>query len=118
MTKRVALITGGAGELGRAICERLASQGCRIVAMDISVGNGTGEWKERMDAEGHDLNLVQGDVTCFDSCATTVSQVEDTVGPVDILVNCAGITRDARLSNMDPEAWNAVLGQFLASCGG
>ena len=44
--KRVALVTGGVGELGRAICERLASQGCRAVAMDISVGNGANEWQE------------------------------------------------------------------------
>ena len=115
MTKRVALITGGAGELGRAICERLASQGCRIVAMDISVGNGTGEWQKHMEAQGYDITLVQGDVTCFDSCGETVRRIEETVGPVDILVNCAGITRDARLTNMDPEAWDAVLTTNLDS---
>lgn len=115
MTKRVALITGGTGELGRAICERLASQGCRIVAMDISVGNGTAEWQEQMQSKGYELMLVQGDVTCFDSCAAIVNQVEDSVGPVDILVNCAGITRDARLTNMDPEAWSAVIATNLDS---
>ncbi len=115
MTKRVALITGGAGELGRAICERLAGQDCRIVAMDISVRNGAGEWQERVRAAGHDLTLVEGDVTCFDSCAATVDRVEDSVGPVDILVNCAGITRDAKLADMDPDMWNAVLSTNLDS---
>jgi acetoacetyl-CoA reductase len=115
MSKRVALITGGAGELGRAICERLASQDCRIIAMDISVKNGAGEWQERMSAAGHELTLVHGDVTSFDSCAATVAQVEESVGPVDILVNCAGITRDSKLTNMDPEMWNAVLTTNLDS---
>lgn len=115
MTKRVALITGGAGELGRAICERLASQDCRIVAMDISVRNGAGAWQERMQAAGHELTLVQGDVTCFESCADTVTRVEESVGPVDILVNCAGITRDAKLTNMDPDMWKAVLTTNLDS---
>ena len=115
MTKRVALVTGGIGELGRAICERLASQNCRIVAMDIRVGNGAGEWQDQMRAAGHELLLVQGDVTCFDSCTAAVNQVEASVGPVDILVNCAGITRDAKLSNMDPEMWNQVLSTNLDS---
>jgi acetoacetyl-CoA reductase len=115
MTNRVALITGGTGELGRAICERLAGQECRVVAMDISVDNGAGEWLERVRAAGHDLTLVRGDVTCFDSCVATVGQVEGSVGAVDILVNCAGITRDARLSNMDPDMWNAVLTTNLDS---
>ena len=115
MTKRVALITGGAGELGRAICERLASQDCRIVAMDISVRNGAGAWQERMQAAGHELTLVQGDVTCFESCADTITQVEESVGPVDILVNCAGITRDSKLTNMDPDMWKAVLTTNLDS---
>ncbi|GMQ76438.1 MAG: beta-ketoacyl-ACP reductase [Gammaproteobacteria bacterium] len=115
MTKRVALVTGGAGELGRAICERLASQGCRIVAMDISVGNGAGEWQERMRAAGYELSLVQGDVTCFDSCAATVTQVEESVGAIDILVNCAGITRDSKLANMDLDMWNEVLTTNLDS---
>ncbi len=73
MTKRVALVTGGVGELGRAICERLASQNCRIVAVDISIRNGAGEWQDRMRAAGHELALVQGDVTCFDSCAAAVT---------------------------------------------
>jgi len=115
MTKRVALVTGGVGELGRAICERLASQGCGIVAMDISVSNGAGQWQDRMRAAGHELALVQGDVTCFDSCAAAVSQVEESVGPIDILVNCAGITRDAKLSNMAPDMWNEVLTTNLDS---
>ena len=115
MTKRVALITGGVGELGRAICERLASQGCRIVAMDISIRNGAGAWQKRMQEAGHDLTLVQGDVTCFDSCERTINQIETTVGPIDILVNCAGITRDAKLTKMDPDMWNDVLTTNLDS---
>lgn len=115
MTKRVALVTGGVGELGRAICERLASQGCRIIAMDISIHNGASGWQKRMRDAGYDLTLVKGDVTCFESCAATVSESEASVGPIDILVNCAGITRDSKLTNMDPDMWKDVLTTNLDS---
>ena len=72
-------------------------------------------WQERRCAAGHELSLVQRDVTCFDSYAATVTRVEESVGAVDILVNCAGITRDSKLANMDRDTWNEVLTTNLDS---
>jgi len=56
-----------------------------------------------------DVTLMVGDVTDFDVCAAAIAKVEAEVGPVDILVNCAGITRDASLRKMGLDKWQAVL---------
>jgi acetoacetyl-CoA reductase len=116
MSKRVALVTGGVGELGRAICERLATAECRVAAMDIVADNEKSlRWRDECGKKGLGIALVSGDVTDFDSCASAVAEVERIFGPVDILVNCAGITRDATLRKMDPEKWQAVLRTNLDS---
>ncbi|MCP5152352.1 MAG: acetoacetyl-CoA reductase [Ectothiorhodospiraceae bacterium] len=118
MTRRVALVTGGVGELGRSICRRLARNGCRVVAVDINVGREGDEsasWQREMATAGLEVTLVQGDVTDFDSCEAVVRDIERGIGPVDILVNCAGITRDATLRKMDKAKWDAVLTTNLDS---
>ena len=118
MSDRVALVTGGVGELGRSICERLVRQGCRIAALDIVLGE-DGEdgrsWRARLAGEGCDVALIEGDVTDIDSCARAVARTEREVGPVDILVNCAGIVRDAALGKLGKEEWDAVLTTNLDS---
>ena len=118
MSERVALVTGGIGELGRSICERLAKQGCRVAALDIALttnGDDGRSWQARLAKEGHDVVLVAGDVTDFDSCTSSVARAESDLGPVDILVNCAGITRDASLGKLDKNEWDAVLSTNLDS---
>ena len=116
MSKRVALITGGVGELGRAIGRRLANQGCHVVAMDLSADSEEAlAWQAQMRAEGHEVTLVIADVTDFESCGAAVAKAQAQVGPVDILVNCAGITRDASLRKMSKRKWDAVLATNLDS---
>ncbi len=116
MSARVALVTGGAGELGRAIGERLAAGGARIVAMDLVARSDEAlAWQAQMAERGHPVTLIEGDVTSFESCASTVREAEEQVGPIDILVNCAGITRDATLRKLSPEGWQAVLRTNLDS---
>jgi acetoacetyl-CoA reductase len=116
MTARVALVTGGVGELGRSICKRLSEQGCRVVAMDLaSAGEQAQAWQREMARAGYDLTLVIGDVTDFDSCVEAVREVESRVGPIDILVNCAGIARDASFRKMDRTRWDVVLSTNLDS---
>ena len=118
MSERVALVTGGIGELGRSICERLASQGCRVAALDIALttnGDDGRSWQARLAKKGHDVVLIAGDVTDFDSCTSSVARAESDLGPVDILVNCAGITRDASLGKLDKNEWDAVLSTNLDS---
>ena len=118
MSDRVALVTGGVGELGRSICERLVRQGCRVAALDIVLlkgGDGCRSWQKRLAGDGYEIALIEGDVTDFDSCARAVTRTESEVGPVDILVNCAGITRDASLRKLDKEEWDAVITTNLDS---
>ena len=118
MSRRVALVTGGIGELGRSICERLTRQGCRVAALDIALttnGDDGRRWQARLAREGHDIALVGGDVTDFDSCTRAVARTESALGPVEVLVNCAGITRDASLGKLDKNEWDAVLSTNLDS---
>ena len=118
MSERVALVTGGIGELGRSICERLMRQGCRVAALDIALttnGDDGRSWQARLASEGRDVVLLAGDVTDFASCTHAVARAESELGPVDILVNCAGITRDASLRKLDKNEWDAVLSTNLDS---
>ena len=118
MSERVALVTGGIGELGRSICERLTRQGCRVAALDIALttnGDDGRSWQARLAREGLDVFLVAGDVTDFDSCTHAVARAESELGPVEVLVNCAGITRDASLRKLDKPGWDAVLATNLDS---
>ena len=118
MSDRVALVTGGVGELGRSICERLAKQGCRVAALDIVLakdGEDGRSWRTGLAGEGCEVALIEGDVTDIESCARAVARTECEFGPVDILVNCAGIVRDASLGKLDKEEWDTVLATNLDS---
>ena len=118
MSEKIALVTGGIGELGRSICERLTQQGCRVAALDIALttnGEDGRSWQARLAREGREILLIAGDVTDFDSCTQAVAHARCEIGSVDILVNCAGITRDASLKKLDKNEWDAVLATNLDS---
>jgi acetoacetyl-CoA reductase len=111
VTRRVALVSGGIGGLGTAICLGLANAGHRVVAVDL-------ERSEAIDAfrnavAGLDIGFEPLDVTDFDACAARVRGIEASHGTLDILVNAAGITRDATLRKMDKLQWDVVLGVNL-----
>ena len=116
MKKRIALVTGGVGGIGTAICKRLAQDGLFVVANAIP---GTEDrWQKAMGAAG--LNggssaLAFGDVTDFDAMGAMVKKIEAEHGPIDILVNCAGITRDSTFRKMTPDQWRAVMSTNLDS---
>ena len=117
MKKRIALVTGGVGGIGTAICKRLAQDGHFVVA-NYAIAGTEERWRTAMAAAG--LNgdssaLAFGDVTDFDAMGAMVSEIEAEHGPVDVLVNCAGITRDSTFRKMTPEQWRAVLSTNLDS---
>jgi acetoacetyl-CoA reductase len=115
MAQRVAVVTGGMGGIGEAICMRLAQAGHRVVAT-YSPGNTKAEqWVNDMKARGFEFHAVQVDVTDFDSAQKAVARIQAEVGPVDILVNNAGITRDASFRKMGKPDWDAVLRTNLDS---
>jgi acetoacetyl-CoA reductase len=115
MAQRVAVVTGGMGGIGEAICVALAKAGHRVVAT-YSPGNTKAEqWVTDMKARGFEFRAVQVDVTDFDSCQKAVSRIQAEAGPIDILVNNAGITRDASFRKMGKPDWDAVLRTNLDS---
>lgn len=113
MSGRIALVTGGLGQLGRSICERLSQRNFKVVALDLPRAVGSEEardWSARQaHADRGEISLIEVDVTDYESCSRGVSQVHSELGPVDVLVNCAGITRDATLKKLEKDAWDAVL---------
>jgi acetoacetyl-CoA reductase len=117
MTRRVALVTGGMGGIGTAICRRLASlNGNAVVANCLPGYEGKDEWLAGIRAEGFDnVHAAEGDVADFGSAAEMVKRVESQIGPIDMLVNNAGIVRDNVLRKMTQDDWLAVINTNLNS---
>jgi acetoacetyl-CoA reductase len=107
---RVALVTGGTRGIGAAICKALNTAGYKVAA---NYG-GNDEAAQKFKAETG-VNAYKWDVSSFEACGAGVKQVEADLGPVDVLVNNAGITRDGQLHRMKPEQWNEVIGTNLGS---
>ena len=112
---RVALVTGGMGGLGEAICIKLAALGYKVVTTH-SPGNAKAkEWLASMNNMGYGFRAYPCDVADFDSCKECVETVTKEVGPVDVLVNNAGITRDMTFKKMTKADWDAVVSTNLDS---
>ncbi len=114
MTSRVALVTGGTGGIGTAICKKLADMGHKV-ATNYRNEEKARAWQAQMKADGYDIALVKGDVTSPDEAQAMVAEVEKTLGPVEILVNNAGITRDGTFHKMTAQQWNDVINTNLNS---
>ncbi len=108
MTRRVAVVTGGIGGLGTAICKTLAAAGRRVVAADLGANPERVARFER-EVDGHDIRFAALDVADFDACAAFANDVQARDGSIDILVNAAGITRDTTLRKMGRSQWDAVM---------
>jgi len=115
MAKRNVLVTGGMGGLGESICTKMADQGYSVVTT-YSPGNKTSkDWLAGMKNRGYAFQAYPADVTDFDSCAICVKRITAEVGPVDVLVNNAGITRDMTFKKMTKVDWDAVIRTNLDS---
>ena len=111
MSQKIALVTGGTGGIGTATCRRLGRDGYRCIALEPPALEAKArEWQDNMRSDdGLDVGLVFADVTSFESCEVAGETVRQSVGDVSVLVNAAGITRDATLRKLDPADWQAVL---------
>ncbi|MEO7741352.1 MAG: acetoacetyl-CoA reductase [Usitatibacter sp.] len=115
MAQRIALVTGGMGGLGEAICAKLEKMGITVV-VTYSPGNTKyKDWLKEMEGHGHKFRAFPCDVSDFESCAKTVAAVVSEVGPIDILINNAGITRDMTFKKMTKVDWDAVIKTNLDS---
>lgn len=116
MNGRTALVTGGIGGIGTAICRKLVEKGCRVVASyHPSETDTMEEWSKAREAEGIDIGLVAGDVSSAENSVEMIDEVEEAFGPIDILVNCAGITRDSSFKRMELDHWESVIKTNLNS---
>jgi len=104
------MVTGGTRGIGRAIVERLVKDGFKVAA-----GYAGNEEAAQAIAKELGIVVVKGNVGKFEDCVAAVKTVEEQLGPIEILVNNAGITRDAMLHRMTPEQWNEVIYVNLAS---
>ena len=114
MTARVALVTGGTGGIGSAICRKLADMGHKV-ATNYRNEEKTQAWLQDMRGKGYEFTAVKGDVSSPGEGEALVREIEAKLGPVDILVNNAGITRDTTFHRMTPTQWNEVINTNLGS---
>ena len=113
--RRVALVTGGMGGIGTAICRRLCATNYVVIA-----GCGPGSqrrerWLAEMRAEGHEVYSAAGNVADWDSTRDAIERARREAGEVDVLVNNAGITRDGTFRKMSNEQWHQVIETNLNS---
>jgi len=111
MTGRVAIVTGGTRGIGEAICVALKEAGYKVAANYAGNDEAARAFTERTG-----IGAYKFDVADFAACQEGVKAVEADLGPVDVLVNNAGITRDTTIHRMTFEQWNAVIQTNLTSC--
>ena len=114
-TQRIAVVTGGMGGLGEAICMKLARMGIKVVVTYSPSNTKSAAWLKEMEARDYHFRAYPVDVADFDSCAAAVAKIQKEVGPVDILINNAGITRDMTFKKMMKVDWSAVVSTNLDS---
>ncbi|HEV2818377.1 MAG TPA: acetoacetyl-CoA reductase [Allosphingosinicella sp.] len=108
---RVAIVTGGTRGIGEAISIALRDEGVAVAA-----NYGGNEEKAREFTERTGIRSYKWDVSDYDACIAGVAQVEAELGPVDVLVNNAGITRDGTMKRMERKAWDEVIDVNLGGC--
>ncbi|WP_342234858.1 acetoacetyl-CoA reductase [Inquilinus sp. OTU3971] len=108
---RVAVVTGGTRGIGEAISLALKEKGYKVAA--TYAGN---DEAARAFSERHGISVYKFDVADFEQCQAAIARIEAELGPVEILVNNAGITRDGTIHKMDRQAWDAVIDTNLGSC--
>ncbi|MGI9304424.1 MAG: acetoacetyl-CoA reductase [Gammaproteobacteria bacterium] len=114
--RKLAVVTGGIGGIGTAICHELARHGRQVVAGYVPAEDELArQWKQDQASEDLDFGIAAGDVSSFESSKRMIADIEERFGQIDILVNCAGITRDKTLRKMEPEQWEAVIRTNLDS---
>jgi acetoacetyl-CoA reductase len=114
MQQRLAYVTGGMGGIGTAICQRLAKEGMKVVA-GCGPSRDFDRWLQEQAEQGFTFYASVGNVSDWDSTVSAFKKVVDEHGPVDVLVNNAGITRDGVFRKMTHDDWCAVMDTNLNS---
>jgi acetoacetyl-CoA reductase len=114
MNPRVAYVTGGMGGIGTAICRRLSKQGFKVIA-GCGPTRDYAKWLAEQKADGYSFFASVGNVSDWQSTVDAFTKAKAEHGPVDVLVNNAGITRDRMFLKMTPEDWRTVIDTNLNS---
>jgi acetoacetyl-CoA reductase len=112
---RITLVTGGMGGLGEAICIKMAEMGYSVATTHSPGNSKVHGWLEDMKAKGFHFRAYPCDVSDYASAQECISQITKEMGPVDVLVNNAGITRDMTFKKMDKTNWDMVMQTNLDS---
>src|SRR5512139_997026 len=114
MTQKVAYVTGGMGGIGTAICQRLAKERFKVIA-GCGPTRDYAKWLAQQKTLGYTFYASVGNVGLWESTVAAFSKAKAEHGPIDVLVNNAGITRDRMFLKMSPEDWKAVIDTNLNS---
>lgn len=114
MSGKLAYVTGGMGGIGTSICQRLARDGYTVIA-GCGPSRNFQEWLDQQAALGYTFHASVGNVSDWDSTVAAFADVAERFGPVDVLVNNAGITRDGLFRKMTQDDWRAVIDTNLNS---
>ena len=115
MAQRIAYVTGGMGDIGTSICQRLSKGGFKVIAGCGPNSPRKDRWIGEQKALGYEFIASEGNVSDWESTKAAFEKVKAEVGRVDVLVNNAGITRDSVFRKMTPEDWKAVIDTNLNS---
>ena len=114
MSQKVAYVTGGMGGIGTAICRRLSKDGFKVIA-GCGPTRDFQKWLDEQKAQGYTFYASVGNVSDWQSTTDAFAKAKAEHGPIDVLVNNAGITRDRMFLKMTPEDWQAVIDTNLNS---
>ena len=114
MSGKLAYVTGGMGGIGTSICRRLAKEGFTVIA-GCGPSRNYQQWLDEQAEQGYTFHASVGNVSDWDSTVAAFERVTSELGPVDVLVNNAGITRDGLFRKMTQEDWRAVIDTNLNS---
>jgi acetoacetyl-CoA reductase len=103
------------GGLGEAICIKMAALGYQVVTTYSPGNTKAADWLAGMESQGYKFRAYPCDVSDFDSASACIAKITEEIGPVDVLVNNAGITRDMTFKKMDKVNWDAVMKTNLDS---
>ena len=108
---RVALVTGGTRGIGEAISLRLKDEGYKVAASYVSRDEDAQKFMKKTG-----VRVYKFDVAIFDQCSEKIKEIEKDLGPIEVLINNAGVTRDSMLHKMDVRQWGDVIRTNLDSC--
>lgn len=117
MSKRIALVTGGTGGIGTAICQEMTQLNYQVVACYFKQGNHdlARAWQKKQANQGLDIDIAYADIASFKDCEKLTDLVIEKYGQIDVLVNNAGVTHDALLKKMTETQWHDVINANLNS---